>query len=156
MKLNLRFLNKLYVDNKERKLKGLESKNAELVRNIENEEAEKLKIQEELNEAASVNMKLSLEYESYIAALWKKGIIMKIDNIFGNIKDWDNLYIEKKGSKYNITSKHTSAVYEIDENISKIIEAILKKDFLCSVLVIRVNNKSLKLKLSFYSKQKGL
>lgn len=146
---DLKFLNKYYIKLKENELKKLELKKIELT---EAAEAEESKIQDnkiQLERLQNENLILKEQYGRLNNILIARGIILNIEKNNYDIKQWDNLYLNRRGVKYIITSKKGEELYALDKDISLILDEIFKDGYGCSIIVVRVTVKLLKIQLRF-------
>lgn len=152
MKFDLKKLNKMYVNKKELQLRKLESEKlalSDLINKKNKELEEKLT---EFEKKREVNNSLRFQFEKYKEALIERGIIFEIENRISNVREWDNLLLNKRGSSYYIFSKKDEEVFQFETDISRLFDEIFKGGYKISVVVVRITPKCLKLQLSFIKK----
>ncbi|MCB2293017.1 hypothetical protein LGK95_05705 [Clostridium algoriphilum] len=140
--------NERYLENIKHKIEKLDIKGEE----YELQLVQQIKILEHNNETIQkfkfTHDMLYDKYISLISLLEKQGIIFEIN--FNDYKphEWENLLVVKTGSGYEIRTKAGHRLKMLDENYSKIIGDINKKEE-HSLIVIRVTDKTSLVQLRF-------
>ena len=91
---------------------------------------------------------LSEEYNSLLRLLEKQGIFFEISVSEYKAMQWENLFMVKTAKGYEIQTKTGSILMMVEENLSKIIQDIDKKDSY-SLIVVRVMQKAILALLRF-------
>ena len=91
---------------------------------------------------------LNEEYNSLLRLLEKQGIFFEISVSEYKAMQWENLFMVKTAKGYEIQTKTGSILMMVDENLSKIIQDIDKKDS-HSLIVVRVMHKAVLALLRF-------
>lgn len=147
-------LNRFYVEQKENELKKLEEKAASLENQIQKEENTAEKNREEFEKLQFVNAQLREQYNKLKTMIIGMGILLDIENNNYNIVEWENLYLKRKGNKYNIVNKDETELFVFDKDISSILQEISKDGYSCSIVVIRIYAKIIKVQLRFLQQEK--
>ena len=87
-------------------------------------------------------------YNSLLELIQREGIIFKINFSEYNPHQWENLFIVKTLSGYQIKTKAGNNLMMLDKNISNILKDISKKDSY-SLIVIRTTEKTALVQLRF-------
>lgn len=150
---DLKFLNKYYIKHKEKELKSLEAKKEELLGAVEYEKKISSENKIQLEKEHEENIRLKQQYHRIKNSLIERGIILDIENNNYGVKEWDNLELYRKASKYMILSKKKEIIYILDHDMCSIVEEISKESFSLSIIAIRVNSKLIKAQIRFIKKQ---
>lgn len=147
-------LNKFYIKQKENEIKKLEEKTLNLERQIEYEENLAKKNRQDFEELKDKNLYLKTQYNTLKSTLISMGVLLDIENINYNIKEWDNVYLKKRGNRFLVITKNQEELLFIDKETSSILQDIFNDGYVCSLVVIRVSEKSIKVQLRFILKEK--
>ncbi|ERI93888.1 hypothetical protein HMPREF1982_01340 [Clostridiales bacterium oral taxon 876 str. F0540] len=150
---NLKLLNRYYVKRKEKEIKDLEALALKLSQNIEEEERKRQGYELNLEKTVYKYNELKSLYNNLINMVLSRGIILDIENVNFNIKEWDNLYIYKKSGKYFIKDKNNIDYESLDKDTSELFEEIFDKGYNYSIVVIRVTKRLIKIQIRFYKKE---
>ncbi len=91
---------------------------------------------------------LSEEYNSLLRLLKKQGVFFEISVSEYKATQWENLFMVKRAKGYEIQTKTGSVLMRVDENLSKVIQDIDKKNSY-SLIVVRVMHKAVLALLRF-------
>ena len=91
---------------------------------------------------------MELKYKKIRKMLIEKGITFNLEGDL-NLEQWDNLFLEKKGKAYNIIDKNKNTIKNLDIEISKIIEELLRENVVYSILIIRKVGNNLLVQIRF-------
>jgi predicted RNase H-like nuclease (RuvC/YqgF family) len=149
----MKSLNFYYVKQKENELKKLEEKKAKLSREIVQETSELENSKENLEKLKLENNMLKEQYGNLKKLIKSRGIILDIENNRYNIKEWDNLYIKRKTSRFFILSRNEEEIYSLGNATCMLMEDMFSAGCSCSIVVIRVTAKWLKLQIRFIKKE---
>jgi|GEM_PF-1093328 len=150
---NFKFLNKYYVKNKEKEIKKLEDLKLKLSEDIEKEKLIQQKNEISLKKITSENSELNSQYNNLLNMAVNRGLIFDIENTNFNIKEWDNLYIYRKSGKYYFKDKNNIDYGSLEKDITELFDDIFKRGFNCSIVVIRVESKAVKIQVRFFKKE---
>ena len=133
--------NNYYLESIKNKIKILDHKKGE----YESQLVEKNKRLEQ-NAAIAQRLKFSNDllreqYDRLLTLLEKQGIVFEISFSEYKPKQWENIFAVKTSRGYEIQTKTGSVLTMLDENLSKIIEDIDKKNSY-SLIIIRVSHKT--------------
>lgn len=142
-------LNKYYIDQKDNELKKLEERKLKLSLEIEQEKERLRENQESFEKLAFENNMLMEQYNSLKKMIIGRGLILEIEKNNLNIKEWDNLYINKKGSKLTVINKNGDELYSFEKDQCIILRDLFSQGYCCSLVVIRVTAKIIKVQLRF-------
>lgn len=146
-------LNKYYIKQKENEFKKLEEKKLKLSREIEQEKDIFKTNEERLGKLEIQNLQLRDQYNSLKKIILNRGIVLDIENNRYDIKEWDNLYLEKKGNKYVIVLKGGIVIYNFEGYISEILKDIFEEQLTSSLVVFRITPRLIKIQLRFRKKE---
>lgn len=146
-------LNKYYIKQKESELKKLEKKKVKFSQEIELEN-NKLKNNKECFERLKFeNTLLKDQYNNLKDMIISRGIILDIENKNSNIKEWDNLFVENKGNYYVASFKGGEEVYSFEKDMCNLLKDLFSEGCSCSIVVIRVTSKLIKIQLRFIKRE---
>jgi hypothetical protein len=147
-------LNKFYIKQKESELKKLEEKALNLEKKIQEEESTAAKQREDFKHLQLENNQLKSQYHTLKNMLIGMGILFDIENNNYNFKEWDNLYLKKKGNSFLIVDKSEDELKVLEKDISIILQDIFDEEYSCSLIIIRVLPRSIKVQMRFIAKEK--
>jgi hypothetical protein len=150
---NLKGFNKYYIRYKESELKSLEDEKAKITQEIEQQKVLNDRTRIELQKLSFENEQLVFNYNSLKATIVNRGLIIDIENNNLDIKEWENLYLSKKSTKYCIVTKKNKEIYYFNKDTGMLMEAIMKEGYSCSIVAIRITNKVVKVQLRFLRKK---
>jgi hypothetical protein len=146
---NLKFLNQYYIKQKENEIKKLENKKSELISSCEAETLNLKNNELELERLNGENRYLNEQLSKLKQLILENGVIISIEHSSYHFKEWENLLLSMKGADYTICSKKGEELYKLDEDYKCIIEEFFKERYNYSLVIIRVESKTLKLQLRF-------
>lgn len=150
---NFKFLNKFYVKNKEKEIKRLEDLKLRLSEDIEKEKLKQQNNEISLEKMTRENRELNSQYNNLLYMTVNRGLIFDIENTNFNVKEWDNLYIYKKSGKYFFKDKNNIDYGSLEKDITELFDDIFKRGFNCSIIIIRVTDKVVKIQVRFFKKE---
>ncbi len=146
-------LNQYYIKQKESELKKLEKKIGMLSKEVEHTD-DKLKANKESFEKLKFeNTLLKDQYNSLKDMITSRGIILDIENNNSHIKEWDNLFIENKGSRYVVSYKGGEEVYTFEKDMYILLHDLFSEGCSCSLVAIRVTSKLIKIQIRFIKRE---
>jgi hypothetical protein len=146
-------LNKYYIKQKESELKKLDEKKARLSQEIEQENSRLIANKENLEKLQFENTMIKQQYKSLKNMIISRGIILDIENNNYNIKEWDNLFVEKKGGRYVVSYKNGEEVYSFEKDMQILLKDLFSEGYSCSLVVIRVTFRLIKIQLRFIKRE---
>lgn len=149
-------LNKYYIKHKESELKKLDEKKARLSEEIGQERSKLNANRLSLEKIKSENTLIKDAYKNLKNMIVSRGIIFDIENNSYNIKEWDNLFVEKKGSKYVVAFKNGEELYNFEKDHYILLQDLFSVGYSCSLVVIRVSSKSIKIQLRFINEKSNI
>lgn len=146
-------LNKYYIKQKENEFSKLEEKKLKLSREIEQEKEIFKTNEEKLGKLEIQNLQLRDQYNSLKKIIINRGIVLDIENNRYDIKEWDNLYLEKKGNKYVVVLKGGIVIYNFESYVYEILKDLFDEQLTSSLVVIRITPRLIKVQLRFREKE---
>ncbi|MCM0650713.1 hypothetical protein NBE98_20325 [Clostridium swellfunianum] len=146
-------LNKYYIKQKENEFSKLEEKKLKLSREIEQEKEIFKTNEEKLGKLEIQNLQLRDQYNSLKKIIINRGIVLDIENNRYDIKEWDNLYLEKKGNKYVVVLKGGIVIYNFESYVYEILKDLFEEQLTSSLVVIRITPRLIKVQLRFREKE---
>lgn len=146
-------LNKYYINQKESELKKLEKKKVIFSQEIEKENKRLKNNKESFERLKFENALLKDQYNNLKDMIISRGIILDIENKSSNIKEWDNLFVENKGKHYIASFKGGEEAYSFEKDMCNLLKDLFSEGFSCSVVVIRVTSKLIKIQLRFIKRE---
>lgn len=142
-------LNKYYIEQKESEFRRMEKKKLRLSREIEQESRMLTNNKDKFERLKLENESLKNQYKNLKDMTVSRGIILDIENRNNKIKEWDNLLIEKKVNRFIVLTKDREEIYSLEKDIFPVFQDLFSEGYSCSVVVIRVNPKLIKVQLRF-------
>lgn len=149
---SFKFLNQYFIRRKEKELKRLDINKEKLSESIENEKEISEIYTEHLQKEQEENLLLKKQYDKVKDAVVNRGIILDIENNNYDIKEWDNLFLYKNGTKFSVVSKKQEDLYVLDNYMNGVLEQFSSANYSFSVVVIRVTKKIIKAQIRFVKK----
>lgn len=141
--------NNYYIKQKENEFRKLEEKKFKLSREIEQENIKLINNKEKLERLNLENEQMKNQYNSLKDMAINRGIVLGIENKNYKIKEWDNLFIEKKGNKYILLTKNREEIYSLEKDDFLVFQDLFSEGYSSSVIVIRVTPKLIKVQVRF-------
>ncbi|MCR3760063.1 hypothetical protein [Clostridium felsineum] len=136
-----KFLHKKELENRklDNKINNLENLLSKL--NKQND-----KLLYKLKEEKLRNAILNNRYNILLDEIKERGIVFKIRKNGSRLLEWQNLYFDVNGENVCIRTLDKYLIYEFDNNISSLIKILIRENSY-SLIVIRVNEKNVKIQL---------
>ncbi|URZ15550.1 hypothetical protein [Clostridium felsineum] len=99
-----------------------------------------------LKEEKLRNAILNNRYNILLDEIKERGIVFKIRKNGSRLLEWQNLYFDVNGENVCIRTLDKYLIYEFDNNISSLIKILIRENSY-SLIVIRVNEKNVKIQL---------
>ncbi|WP_315120724.1 hypothetical protein [uncultured Clostridium sp.] len=138
--------NKFYTERNKKKIKEIEGKNIELEEKIKEMKEFVQSEQMKLEDIESENNSIKEQFKRTKDIFFHRGITFTVIDKGHGIKEWDNLYINKKSGLWIVQTKEGEDIKVLDKDTSNILEEILK-DKNYSLVVTRIEDKFIKIKL---------
>ncbi|WP_032122060.1 hypothetical protein [Clostridium amazonitimonense] len=137
---------RLYNNYKKDEIKLLEKHKATLLNFIENENNNKVILEQEKDTLINQHKSLENSYIMLIEILKNQGVVFEIPNRVQEVEEWDNLVFKYINSKYYFVNKNREIVCEVEDKYKEAIRHIVD-NYKYSLLVIRKDKNKLKLQL---------
>lgn len=135
--LNFKFLSKLYRKIKNARLKSLEMNIQKLRKQIELENKQYAVDTELFNSLQQKNNTVKEKYSKMLELFKGEYKTITIKNNNYNVKQWDNLLIEKRKQNYLLQTKRKEDIYIFEEIMNDFIEFFLTLQY--SIIVLSVD-----------------
>ncbi|KHD35581.1 hypothetical protein NL50_12570 [Clostridium acetobutylicum] len=141
-----------FLQMKESENKRLDENITNLEQSLEKLDKENKELYKKLKEERLRNAILSNRYGMLLDDIKEKGIIFKIKNTNLGVVEWQNLYFRDSGKNIYIESLDRHLIHEFDNNMSSLIRILIKENEY-SLIVIRMNEKNVKIQFRVIEKQ---
>ncbi|GAA0126062.1 hypothetical protein UT300019_19640 [Clostridium sp. CTA-19] len=142
------FNSKKYIKKINKYMNKLDNENLNIEKNIEFTKKNINYKKQNLEKIEKEIENMELKYKKIRKMLIEKGITFNLEGDL-NLEQWDNLFLEKKGKAYNIIDKNKNTIKNLDIEISKIIEELLRENVVYSILIIRKVGNNLLVQIRF-------
>ncbi|WP_234118535.1 hypothetical protein [Clostridium hydrogenum] len=128
---------------KEEELKKIEDMIAKTKIDIEEFKELNKTYNDKLDKEKMRNVVLNVRYNALVNKMKNEGAIFEIENRDFEIKEWENLHLNKEGRRYILKTAYGDTIYKFDDVIGECIGTLTSKnDF--SFIVVRAEKHKLK------------
>lgn len=143
---NFKFLSKIYIGFKHKKLNYLVQKNKKLHFQIESQKTLIERKKQHLKQLIEQNSSVKNNYQNLINLFYSDYKTFAIPNNSYNISVFENVFIIKKISSYIIETKRNEEIYVFDEKLNDFLDYLLTLHY--SVIVLSVETQKIVLKIN--------
>lgn len=128
---------------KEEELKKIEDMIAKVKIDIEELKELNKTYNDKLDKEKMKNVVLNVRHNALVKKMKNEGAIFEIENRDFQIREWENLYLNKEGRRYILKTAYGNTIYKFDDVIGECIGTLISKNSF-SFIVVRAEKNKLK------------